>query len=85
MLSTPEATVARALKLELAKEIAENTSTVATPDSAEATHLLESVAGDFRSVGRPGCHELPREAQAGFQASLSMRTMVYTGVDESKL
>ncbi|KAL1962148.1 hypothetical protein VTN77DRAFT_552 [Rasamsonia byssochlamydoides] len=50
VLPTPEATVARGL--ELATEIAENTSTVATalmrdlmyrgPDSAEATHLLES-------------------------------------------
>lgn len=49
-LSTPEATLARAL--ELADEVAKNTSTVSTklmrdlmyrgPDSAEATHLLDS-------------------------------------------
>ncbi|KAM5475450.1 hypothetical protein MauCBS54593_001139 [Microsporum audouinii] len=50
ILSTPEATVARAL--ELADDIALNTSTISTslmrdlmyrgPDSAEATHLLDS-------------------------------------------
>jgi enoyl-CoA hydratase/carnithine racemase len=50
VLPTPEATVARAI--ELATEIAQNTSTVATalmrdlmyrgPDSAEAMHLLDS-------------------------------------------
>ncbi|KAL1983584.1 hypothetical protein VTN96DRAFT_10163 [Rasamsonia emersonii] len=82
VLPTPEATVARAL--ELTKEIAENTSTVATalmrdlmyqgPDSAEAMHLLDSrVIFDLFGGrdNREGVQSLLEKRKPEFQANFS--------------
>ncbi|KAL2415168.1 Enoyl-CoA hydratase AFT3-1 [Exophiala dermatitidis] len=77
--STPEATLARAL--ELADEVAKNTSTVATkmmrelmyrgPDSAEGTHLLDSriIHGLFGS----------KDNVEGVQSFLEKRQVNFTG------
>lgn len=78
-LPTPEATLARAL--ELADEVAKNTSTVSTklmrdlmyrgPDSAEAAHLLDSriIHGLFGS----------KDNTEGVRSFLEKRPAIFTG------
>lgn len=79
LLPSPEATLARAL--ELADEVANNTSAISTklmrdlmyrgPDSAEATHLLDSniIHGLFGS----------KDVNEGVQSFLQKRPVKFTG------